>query len=86
MTYNAKLRGNCGREEFGGAHSAAAEWGSTECDSDCDPKREEEGQSGQKGYQDDHGERRRDIGRKWRAGACAGGAAAVSGVWLHEKT
>jgi hypothetical protein len=56
-TYNAKFRGSCGREEFGGAHSAAAERGSTERDNDCDPKREEEGQSGQKGCQGGHGER-----------------------------
>ncbi len=86
MTYNAKFRRNCGLEGFGDAHGAAAERGSTECDSDCDPKREEERQSGQEGCQDGHGEWRHDIGRNWRAGTCAGGAAAVSGVRLHKKT
>ena len=71
---------------FGGAHSAAAEWGSTERDSDCDPKQEEEEQSGQKGCQGGSRDQWYGIGREWRAGTCAGEAAAVSGVWLHEET
>ncbi len=86
MTYNAKFRWSCGREVFGGARRAAADRGSTECDNDCDPEREEEEQSGQEGCQGGYGDRQRDIGRKWRAGTCAGEASAVSSVRLHEGT
>jgi hypothetical protein len=38
------------------------------------------------GCQGGHGDRRRDIGCEWRAGTCAGEAAAVSSVWLHKET
>ncbi len=50
---------------FIGARRAGAERGSTECDDDCDPEREEEEQSGQEGCQGGHGDRWHDTGRKW---------------------
>jgi hypothetical protein len=86
VTYNANLRGSCGQEMLGGAHRAATDRRSTECDNDCDPEREEEEQSGQEGCQGGCGDRRHDIGRERRAGTRAGEAAAVSGVRLHERT